>query len=499
MIPFLDVRGLSKSYRGATAVEDVSFSLAPGEILAVLGENGAGKSTLTKMIAGVVPPSHGEIIIDGETLTFDGPADALRAGIVMVFQETSLVPSMTAAQNLFLGDERIFNRLRSLYVEAQQLLQSLNFNVDPAASVASLGAAQRQMVEIARAVRKNARLIIFDEPTATLTPEEKDAFYALIKRLAARGVATILISHALEESLTHADRIMVLRDGRHVVTDVAQAFNRDRIITTMIGRDLRADGGPAEQERTARPYGPLLLSVQDLSAGRMVRNTSFSVYGGQVTGFFGLVGSGRTEAFKVVAGVTKRNFLRGGSIRWQGRALRCRSPRQAMRRGIVYVTEDRKAEGIFETMAIGESILLGSLARESPGLWRLVSREAGAGLAQQWGNELSIRSIDSTAAVLELSGGNQQKVVIAKSLVQDPQLIILDEPTRGVDVGAIQEIHAAINALADRGLAVVVISSYLPELLQLSDRLLVCRQGRVVEEFDRHEANERNIMYAAVH
>jgi simple sugar transport system ATP-binding protein len=498
MTALLDVRNVSKDYRGVSAVKDVSLTFEAGRVHAILGENGAGKSTLTKMMAGAVAPTRGEILLDGRPVTFSSPGDALRHGIAMVFQETSLVPSLTVAQNLFLGDEKVFNRLRGLYIAAQQFLQSLNFPVDPTANVSTLGAAQRQMVEIARAVRKNARLIIFDEPTATLTPEEKHHFFELVGRLKARGVSIVFISHALEEALLISDRITVLRDGEHVVTDDTANFDRDKIIRSMVGRTLSDQLYNRDAHRPARPYGRKMLSVQNLSMGRMVRNTSFSVYAGQITGVFGLIGSGRTESVKVVAGVLKRNFFHGGIVRLLGRAVRYRTPRPAVKAGIAYVTEDRKVEGIFETMSIAESIHIGALAASRGGSW-LVSRRDMRALAARWTKALSIRSINSNARVLELSGGNQQKVVIAKALVQDPRIVIFDEPTRGVDVGAIAEIHQIINDLADQGLAVVVISSYLPEVLNLSDRILVARQGRIVEEFGFGEATEEKVMYAAVH
>jgi simple sugar transport system ATP-binding protein len=497
MTAFIEMRRVTKDYRGVSAVKNVDFTLERGEIHALLGENGAGKSTLTKMMAGVVQPTSGELLVEGRPIIYASPADALRDGIVMVFQETSLVPSMTVAQNLYLGEERFFNRLRGLYIAAQQFLQSLNFGVDPWATVATLGAAKKQMVEIARAVRQNAKVIIFDEPTASLTPEEKHHFFALVRRLKARGVTIVFISHALEEALHLCDRITVLRDGQHVVTDLAANFDRERIIRAMVGRDLsealyRRDG------TGARRPGRKVLTVQNLSMGQAVRNTSFTVYAGQVTGIFGLIGSGRTETAKIVAGVLKRDFFHGGEVRLGDRAVRYRVPRAAVLDGICYVTEDRKVEGFFETMSIAENLQMAELSAR--GARNFVLRMADMqALAVEWTGKLSIRAVNANARVIELSGGNQQKVVIAKSLVQKPRLVIFDEPTRGVDVGAIAEIHALINRLTDAGLAVVVISSYLPEILNLSDRILVSQRGRIVEEFVPEGATQEKIMYAAVH
>ena len=495
MSTLVEMTAITKEYRGVPAVKAVNFTIMPAEIHALLGENGAGKSTLTKIIAGVTAASSGTMRVDGREVAFSSPSEALASGVAMVFQETSLVPSMTVAQNLYLGNEKYYNRLRGLTIAAQQFLQTLNFNVDPLAMVANLGAAQKQMVEIARAVLQKARLIIFDEPTATLTPEEKRHFFALVQRLKRDGVAIVFISHAIEEALMIADRITILRDGELVVTDNARAFDRDKIIQAMVGRTL----SEALYQRDAgrvRAAGLKVLSVQNLSMGSMVRNTSFTLYAGQVTGIFGLIGSGRTEAAKIVAGVVKRDFFHGGEVRLMDRPVTYRLPRHAVLDGIVYVTEDRKLEGFFDQMSIAQNLHLGRLAAAGP---PIVSYNEMMALAKEWRAKLNIKSIDSDSRVIELSGGNQQKVVIAKSLVQKPRLVIFDEPTRGVDVGAIAEIHQLIQSLADDGLAVMVISSYLPEILNLSDRILVARRGRIVEEFTPAEATEQKIMYAAVH
>jgi simple sugar transport system ATP-binding protein len=497
--PIIEMQKVTKAYHGAPAIKDIDFDLRPGEIHALLGENGAGKSTLTKIMAGVVEPTAGRMLHRGRPVQFATPSQALRAGIAMVFQETSLVPSMTVAQNLYLGSESFLNRLRGIYISAQQFLQSLNFPVDPQATVAALGTAKRQMVEIARAVKHNAEVIIFDEPTSSLTPEEKRHFFALMRRLKQRGVSIVFISHALEEALAHSDRITILRDGERVVTNDTSAFDRDSVIRAMVGRSLSTEIYKAR--RTAnqlRPRGEKVLSVQDISMGNLVRNNSFSIYDGQITGVFGLIGSGRTETFKIVAGIYKRDFLRGGDVELRGRPVRYRVPAPAVKDGIVYVTEDRKTEGFFETMSIAENLYSGLIAA---GLEKaaFVSRREMRALAAEWRGKLNIRAITDDAKVIELSGGNQQKVVIGKGLVQKPRLVIFDEPTRGVDVGAIAEIHHFINQLADDGLAVVVVSSYLPEIMNLSDRILVCRQGRIVEELSPEDATEEKIMYAAVH
>jgi len=352
-------------------------------------------------------------------------------------------------------------------------------------------------VEIARAVRQQAKVIIFDEPTASLTPEEIQLFFALVGRLKQRGVTIIFISHAIEEALAIADRITVMRDGQIVLSESAGKLDRDAIIRAMVGRALST--ALYNREGTGvRPPGPQVLSVQDLSMGNIVRNNAFTVYAGQITGIFGLIGSGRTETAKIVAGILKRRFFYGGEVIYNGESKRYRVPRQAIQDGIVYITEDRKVEGFFESMSIAENLQVAQLAASPSRALVMRMREAQE-LAKSWIERLQVRAINGDAKVVELSGGNQQKVVIARSLVQRPKLIIFDEPTRGVDVGAIAEIHQLIKRLADEGMGIVLISSYLPEILNLSDRILVSQRGRIVEEFTAGEATEEAIMYAAVH
>lgn len=494
--PLLRIEGGSKIYDGIHAIEGVNFDLYSGEVHALLGENGAGKSTLCKAIAAAIQLTSGTYSIDGKPANFQNPRDALNAGICMVYQETSLVPTMSAAQNIELGNEKLLNSNRKINIKAQQLLQSLNFHIDPATPVALLGTAKRQMIEIARAVYNNARIIIFDEPTASLTPEEIVHFFNLVRDLRARGVGIIYISHALEESLKISDRITVLRDGKLVLCSKTSEMTREKLVQAMVGRDLSKDH--AREGKTRNKPGEKVLSVENVTMGDVVKNMSFSVYANEVVGIAGLIGSGRTEIAKIVAGVQKRNLINGGTIKLKGRPIRYRVPRQAINDGIAYITEDRKADGFFETMTVDENIYLGKLATKSG--WRfLLSDAARKKFSDYWVERLKVAALQRKAKIIELSGGNQQKVVIAKSLVQDPNVVIFDEPTRGVDVGTIPQIHALIRQLADEGKAVVVISSYLPEVLAVSDRVLVAKLGRIVAEFDAEEASEDKIMYAAIH
>lgn len=494
--PIIRLAQVTKKYGGISALAEVTFDLYPGEIHALVGENGAGKSTLCKLIAGVITPSDGVLHVDGQPVHLTAPKDAHRRGISMVYQETSLVPQLTVAQNMVLGRERMFNSVRKVRNAARQILQRLNFNVDPSQLAGSLSAAKRQMVEIARAVFNEARVIILDEPTAALTPEETEHLFELMKSLRKRGVAIIFISHALEEALTHADRISVLRDGRITVTGAAHDFDRDRLIHHMIGEDMKERPSATGKRRGSASAIPI-LRIENIQMGSMVNNMSFSVFPGEITGIAGLIGSGRSEVAKVIMGHTKRNFG-GGRIWFDGREVRYGVPSQAVADGIAYVSEDRKLDGFCDTLSISENIGLGWLAKFGRG--RLAAPlGAMRRLATEWRERLSIRSIGGDQPVLYLSGGNQQKVVIAKSLVQQPKLVIFDEPTRGVDVGAIAEIHQIIRDFADSGAGVLLISSYLPEILDLSDRILVAKSGTIAAEFSRAEASAARILQAAIH
>ncbi|MGH7896755.1 MAG: sugar ABC transporter ATP-binding protein, partial [Candidatus Binatia bacterium] len=339
MNTLLRVEEGTKTYQGVHAVHDVDFELEAGEVHAMVGENGAGKSTLCKVISGAIVLDRGTIFLDGEPVRFRSPRDALERGIAMVYQETSLVPTMTVAQNIELGHERLFTRFRSLNIGAQQLLQSMNFQVDPAAYVSTLGSAKKQMVEIARALRSKARIIIFDEPTAALTPEEKMHLFDVIADLKAAGVGVIFVSHALEESLKVADRITVLRDGRVQLCERAEALTRDRLIRSMVGRSVEyTRRGSAVARAGAQPR---VLRIENVTMGTVVKNMSFSAYAGEVLGIAGLVGSGRTEIAKIAVGALKRNRLHGGAIYVHDRPVRYRVPKQAIDDGIVYITEDR--------------------------------------------------------------------------------------------------------------------------------------------------------------
>jgi ABC-type sugar transport system ATPase subunit len=501
--PLLQIVNGNKIYGGLHAINGVNFELRAGEIHALLGENGAGKSTLSKAIAGAITLTSGDYLVDGRKVSFASPKEALEGGVAMVYQESSLVPSMTVAQNLELGMESWVTVYSKINIAATQSLQSMNFNVDPLALVENLGTAKRQMVEIVRAVRHNARVFIFDEPTASLTPEETQHLFHLLNTLKERGAGVIFISHALEEALEIADRITVLRDGKLVATLPAEDVTRDSLVRMMVGREETAT---QYATHGADPYASTpharraekVLSVENVTMGGVVKNMSFSAFDGEVVGIFGLVGAGRSEIAQIICGARKRNFLRGGMIYLRDKPIRYRVPRQAVRDGIAYITEDRKVDGFFETMTVDQNIYLGFLS--SPRVKRfLYSTREMKRKADEWIASLSISALKRSLKIVEYSGGNQQKVVVGKSLAQEPTVVIFDEPTRGVDVSAIPQIHAAIRSLASAQKAVIVISSYLPEIMAISDRILVARGGRIVEEMARSDATEEKIMYAAIH
>jgi len=494
-VPLLSVEHGVKNFGGALALDNVNFEVRAGEIHTLLGENGAGKSTLAKVMAGAVQLSSGALLLNGQEQQFRSPLEALRVGVAMVYQETSLIPTMTVAQNMRLGREPLFSSQRQAASEAQQAFRALDFDVDPLALVEAIGPAQRQMVEIARAVHLNARVIIFDEPTASLSPMERSRFFSLLKMLRARGTGIVFITHALEEALAMSDRITVMRDGKRITCGTTKEFDRQKLVRLMVGRDIAES---VRRTKDGKAAGDPVLVVDRVGAGATSEGMSFQLRAGEVVGFAGLVGSGRSEVAKAIAGVVPRGRRDGGAVYLRGKRVNFRTPGEAIRAGVVYVTEDRKIDGLFPNMTVDDNIYLASLVRGH--VWRtFYSRSARSRIAEFWRTRLAVTSLSSGAVLSVYSGGNQQKVVVAKALAQNPDVIFFDEPARGVDVGAVPHIHEVIRSLAEQGKAVVVISSYLPEILSLSDRILVVREGRITGEFDRSEATEDKIMHAAAH
>jgi ribose transport system ATP-binding protein len=482
--PLLRMAGIGKAFSGVAVLEDVDFELRAGETHALLGGNGAGKSTLMKILEGVYALDSGTVEIDGERVELGTPQAARRHGVAMVFQEFSLVSTLTVAQNIYLTREaRTRAGLlddRALERHAGELLAELGVDIDPRAMVGRLGTASMQLVEIAKALSQEARILILDEPTASLARSEVDALFEILERLKARGIAIVYITHRLEEVIAVADRVTVLRDGRVVGTRATSEVNMDTLIELIVGRAV----GRA-LEYTARAVdrsGTPLMSVRGLGTATGVRGVDLDLYAGEILGLAGLMGSGRSELARALFGI---DALTAGEVRLRGERVRIRRPADAVERGIVLVPEDRRAQGLVLAHGVGRNLTLALLRRLSRG--GMLDDAEGERIAQRYVERLGIRTRSLATPVRRLSGGNQQKVVLAKWLATEPDVLILDEPTVGVDIGTRSEIVELVRSLADQGKAVLVISSELAELLAVADRILVLRDGRIDRSVERAE------------
>lgn len=491
--PRLRIENVSKAFPGVQAVRDLTLEAYPGEILALVGENGAGKTTLMNILSGAVRADSGQIALDGQTVVIDSPRRALELGITMIHQELALIPQLTVGQNIFLGREprrRFLPFLvdwKALYQQAQQELERLGLEIPARAIVQELTIAQQQMVEIAKALSYNARLIVLDEPTSALTEKEVERLFGLMRSLREQGVTQIFITHRLEEVFAIADRIAVMRDGQLVGVAPRQELTREQVVQMMVGRELRE-----YFPKTSTPSSDVVLEARGLCRGNALKNINLVLHRGEVVGMAGLVGAGRTYVARALFGVDR---LDSGEIRIEGRPVVIRSPQDAIRLGIGFVPEDRKTQGLFLGQSVLANIIVSLLERLSQlGFVRFKKAE---GVVAELIRRLGIRTPTIVQRVRNLSGGNQQKVVIARWMAHNPKILILDEPTRGVDVLAKAEIHALINEFASQGVAVLMISSELPEILGVSDRILVMRAGEIVAEFSREEATQEAIMRAA--
>lgn len=479
--PILEMRNISKTFHTVKALKTVSLSVHAGEVHALMGENGAGKSTLIKVLSGAYPPDPGgEIQIDGAPVATGDPIAARANGVAVIYQELSLAPNLTVSENIFLGNEpRRFGipDHTAIAERTRAVLKQLGLPFSPKTRVSSLSLGERQMIEIARALSTNARIIVMDEPTTSLTSRETERLFKVIATLKKQGIAIIYISHRMEEVYQIADRVTVLRDAGYVGTLDRSELSASRLVSMMVGRDLsgfyKKDHSPSAQgEKT------VALSVRNLSGGALVRDCSFDLHRGEVLGLSGLVGSGRTEAARIVYGADPRE---GGEILIDGKPVEIRSPSEAMAMGLVYLTEDRKALGLFLDMSISDNINMAVMPEDAYGGF-VRNLSSAARRADAAFSALSIRAKSPLITLGALSGGNQQKVLLARLLELRPSIILLDEPTRGVDVGAKSEIYRLIDELAKRDIAILLISSDLPEIVGVCDRTLVMREGVTVGE-----------------
>jgi len=484
----LSARGLTKSYGGVTVLDHVDFDLAPGEVHALVGENGAGKSTLIKILGGAVHADDGRVQLEGRTLPADDPREVRRRGVSIVYQEFTLVPDLSVADNIFLGCEhgRPWLHRAEMRRLAQRRLDDLGVRIDARAPVRSLSVAHQQMVEIARALEGEARVLILDEPSASLSGHEVDRLMTVVRQLRARGLGIIYISHRFEEVFALADRVSVLRDGRLVASAPVAGLDRPQLIRWMVGRDVSEEFPP----RTGAA-GDVVLEVRGLTHAPRFSNVSITVRAGEIVGLAGLVGAGRTSVGLALGGALSAS----GEVRLAGAPIRRASPFAAIADGLAYLTEDRKGRGLFPMMSTLANITVTYLARFARGGVLALGRERTAGA--QAAREFDVRAADLRQLAGTLSGGNQQKLLLARFLLEPRKLVILDEPTRGVDVGARAEIYRLMNALTARGLAILMISSELPELLGMSDRVVVMREGRVTGELTRAQATPEAVMTLA--
>jgi ribose transport system ATP-binding protein len=486
MTELVRLRSISMSFGGLDALKSVNFDIRAGEVHALLGENGAGKSTLMRVLGGEMEPSAGEIVVGGNVVTFRDPKAARALGIVVIHQELALAPDLTVAENIFLGELPgiiSHSRLRS---RAKELISRLGFDIDPSRVVSSLSVAHQQVVEIAKALSQDIKIIVFDEPTAVLSAQDAARLHLIIGTLRTKGVAIVYISHRLDEVFNIADRMTVLKDGEHVSTADTKDLKVEDVIRLMVGRPLAAMFPP----RNKKSIGMKVLDVENLNAGRRVRDVSFSVRAGEIVGLGGLVGSGRTEVARLVFGADTPD---SGTIRLKGNILKLRSPKDAVGAGIGLVPEDRKMHGVVLDKPIRSNVTLAKLSTVVNSFGFLKTRTERR-LVADLGKSLRLKAASVDAPVASLSGGNQQKVVLAKWFYAGGDVIILDEPTRGVDVGAKTEIYALINKLAEDGKAVLVISSEHQELFGLCDRVLAMGEGEIRGELMPPQYSEENLL-----
>lgn len=490
-VPLLQMSGIEKSFPGVRALSGVSLKLHKGEVLALMGENGAGKSTLIKTLGGAHQPDAGTICIDGQPVKLSSPTAAIQAGIGVIYQEFNLIPALTAWENIFLGREKsgVFVARKEERRKAAELFRSLGVDIPLDVPCRQLSVAQQQLVEIAKALSQDVNILVMDEPSAALVPQEVEKLFAIIRDLQKRGIGIVYISHRLDEIFEIANTITVLRDGKYVGDAPATEMTRQKMIEMMVGRSIEN-----EFPKQATQRGDVRLSVDGLSRGTSARNVSFDVRRGEVLGLTGLMGAGRTETARLIFGADK---LEAGTISLDGKTLNIRSPQDAIKAGICLLTEDRKTQGLVLCRSVRENFGLPNLKELSTA--GIVNKPKEGEAFGRYVDSLSIRIPFQEQLAKNLSGGNQQKVVLAKWLQQNAEVLIFDEPTRGIDVGAKHEIYQLINQLAANGKAIIMISSELPEVIGMSDRILVMHEGRVTGEItDMSSVTQEQIMELAI-
>lgn len=492
--PMLKMTKITKSFPGVKALEDVNLTAYGGEITALMGENGAGKSTLMKILSGVYKKDSGTIEIDGEEVEIAGIKEAEALGVTIIHQELSVLPNLTIAENIFLGNEktnkftgRIDKNL--LYERSKMFLDQIGCKINPSTLVKNISVGEKQMIEIAKALTKNSKIIIMDEPTTALTDVETKKLFEVIKSLKDKGIAVIYISHRMEEIFAICDNVVVLRDGKYVGEEKVKDIDNDKLINMMVGRNIEEQFPYKEYKK-----GQVLLEVKNLNYGNLVKDASLDVKAGEILGVAGLMGSGRTELAKTIFGEYKAT---SGEIYVEGKKVKINFTKDAISNGICYLSEDRKKEGLVLGMSVARNMTLSNIEKYE-NKFKRIDQNAESKDVEEYIKKLKVKTPSSAQLIKNLSGGNQQKVILAKWLLVSPKILIVDEPTRGIDVGAKKEIYELLNELKSMGKAIIMISSDLPEVLGISDRIIVMSEGKISGELAREDANQESVMKLAV-
>ncbi len=486
----LELQNISKSYSGNVVLKDINLKIYKGKVHALMGENGAGKSTLVKIITGVVKPNNGTMEYDGKPLCLNHPKEMFDLGIGIVYQEFNLMPDLTVAQNIFIGREpmKMFDRFlddKKTILEAKKILKELDCNIDPKRKVGELSVAEQQMVEIAKSLSYNCKLLIMDEPTAALTDNEINVLFKIVKKLKDKGVAIIYISHRMSDLDAIVDTVSVLRDGNLISTRDYRTDIKEQLICEMVGRDLTEQFPPRPEYKK----GKLMLEIENINSGKRLCNISFKAYQGEILGIVGLMGAGRTELMRAICGAFPRS---SGKIKIEGKEVDIKNPQDAIKAGIGYLTEDRKKDGLFLNLSISENIISASYSNFSNN--GFINTKKVEAAVERYTKKISIKMHNSAQMAGTLSGGNQQKVMLAKWLCNEAKILIFDEPTRGIDVKSKYEIYQLMYELVTAGITIIMISSEMPEVIGMSDRILVMNEGCIAGELDKKEATQEKIL-----